>query len=646
MKKILKGITASLLAIVCCVSAVACKKEKKREKSEEQTSQNVIKETDISLAYGGKTDYVIVLPDEASNYEQYAAEELSLYMGKSTNAAFAIKTEKEADVAYENAFDQTKKIISVGRTKTLENSKVKVDASVLKQDGYVVKTLGNVVLICGGAGYGTLYAVYEFLRLQIAWEPYAADEIYYRKNPNVKLLEFSVTDIPAIENRYGGWYAAHNDPYFAAKWRVYAGLGGMLFSENKFFDFHSLGKIMPPATYAGEHPDWYSANHAQPCFTSEGFKAELVENLKELFLKNPSLQFFPLGLEDVPDVSVPTMCTCDTCSADYQKYTKTGVVVRWANDIVARMLAWKEEAGIERELYFPVCAYYEIFNAPAKVNEKGEFVPVDESCVLNPNSPVVFCPIGASNEYPWTDMQYNSATKAELDAWLVCSKTFHLYCYTDNFFKSFEWTDSIATLVQQYRLGAELNAIYVNNDASNSTEWARAFQVLTGYVTSKLEWDPTLDTNELVENFITHYYREAAEEVLEYYYLMKTHVQIARDGVEIESKKTNRLGESTWVTSGLLDQSIGLLRKGIEKIKAAPHYTAAEKANYVKRMEIQLLTPLVYILDFCPDDYSANDYLAIVDEVEALTEKYGISAMEMKTSNEDKFKQWRSNKAV
>lgn len=644
VKKITKCLTAFLLTVACCFSVVSCTVDGGNN------DNDVILKKDIPLVENGETDFVIVLSDEATDYEKYAAEELVLYMQEATNATFPVYTDKEMGISDGGKLDETQKIISIGKTALFTQSGLKVDQSVIKEEGYIMETLGNVVVLCGGSDYGTLFSVYEFLKQQIEWEPYAVDEIYYKKSINVNLLDFSVKDSPAIDTRYGGWYAAVNDPYFAAKWRAYAGRGSMLFSEEKWFQFHPLAILMSPATYGSDHEDWYSRDGAQtqPCLTSEGYKAQLVENIKTLLLENKPLQYVPLMLNDVPDVSVSTMCTCKDCSNEIEKYTKTGLFVRWINDITARMLAWKEEIGLEKEIYFPMAAYYDIYSPPVVVNEKGEFEPIDESCVLNAHSPVMFCPIGARNEYPWMDEGYNSDTKSDLEGWLVCSEAFIPYFYTDNFFRLCEWTDNIATATANYRLAAELNSVYIFNDASNGAMQGCAFQQMIGYVTTKLEWDPMLDTNELINNFITHYYREASEEVRDYYYLLKTHAQIARDNVEITSKKTTRTNETHWMNSGLMNQCVELLRKGIAKIEAADYYSANEKAKYLQRVELELLTPLIYICDYCDDDYSTATYLAYVDEVEELVSKYGLGNIVPGTKhipNEEVYARWRGYKA-
>lgn len=644
IKKITKFLTTFTLIVICCFSLFACTDKKK------ESDKNSITQTDVALVKNGQTDFVVVLPDSASDYEKYASEELVLYMKEATNATFPVYTDKQLGITASGKLDETRKVISIGKTALFSQSGLKTDSSQIKEEGYIMETRGSVVLLCGGSDYGTLFSVYEFLTQQIDWEPYAVDEIYYKKSINVNLLDFSVKHNPAIDTRYGGWYAAISDPYFAAKWRVYAGRGSMLFSEEKWFQFHPLAILMSPATYASDHPDWYSRDgkQTQPCFTSEGFKAQLVENLKQLFLENEPLQYVALMLNDVPDVSVSTMCTCDTCQEEIEKYTKTGLFVRWTNDIVGRMLAWREEIGMEKELYFPVAAYYEIYTPPVVVNKNGEFEPVDKSCVLNENSPIMFCPIGANNEYPWEDEEYNGDTKSDLNGWLKCSKNFIPYFYTDNFFRLCEWTDIIATATSNYRLAAELEAVYLYNDASNSAYQACAFQQMIGYVTSKLEWDPMLDTNELINNYMTHYYREASEEIKEYYYLLKTHVQIARDNVEIDSKKSARTNESHWMNSGVMNQAVDILKKGIEKIENCNYYSENEKAKYIKRVELELLTPLIYICDYCQEDYSASTYLSIVDEVEGLVSKYGLGKIVSGTTgitNEQVYARWRGYKA-
>ncbi len=635
-KFITKFIALALSLITVLVFSFACSCNGEEEVPENSNTEKTF--TDIDLVKDGETNYKIVVSETATNYETYAAEELALYLKESTNCDFETVTDNGM------AFNESDKVISLGQTKILEGSGVIVDYSTLKRDGFVIKRLGNTLVLCGGGGYGTLYAVYEFLYQQVDWEAYAVNEIYYVKTLNLKLVDFDFTDKPAIEHRHGGWYASQFDPYFSAKWRTYAGQGGMLFNEDVWFYFpHAIFRMVPPNEYADDHPDWYSDGEKQPCFTNEEFKAQLVTNLKALVLENPSVVFFPFGLEDTSG----TMCRCQNCLDEISMYKESGLVVRWTNDVVEEMMNWKEEIGLERELYFPYLAYYDTVHAP--VNSNGD--PIDESCILNEYSPLIFADIHAANDQPYTGSQ-NAGTLNTYKNWMKCSKSNMAYHYTGSFERVFEWVDTVYAHTENYKLAAEFNAMYLLDDASNSTYQSMAFQQMYGYVYAKLKWNPNVDTNKLINDYITHYYKDAAEDVRSYYYLMKMQCNQALDTYVENGGSWSFVtsSEGIYLNKGVLEQGLALLKDGVKKIEESDSYTQAEKEIYIQRVEAEMLTPLCYILQRFRGNYTAQGYLERLEEMEALTSKYGITSITASGANripiEDVYEEWREKANV
>lgn len=639
MKKKLFSLICFLL-VAMTVFASACGTQNNNSNSNVSTNDKAFAKTEIDLVKSAKTDYVIVIPENFTNYEEYAAQELVLYLKESTNATFNVINDKGI------TYDNTKKYISLGRTSLLSASGIPVLLSELGTDGYVIKRDGNIVFLCGGDNPGTLYSVYEFLYRQVNWVAYAVDEICYDKVVNLKLLDYDLVDVPAIPDRFGGFRSAATDPYFAAKWKVCAGAGVMPFGGEKWFYFgHSMFHVVPPGTYRAVYPDWYSADGAQPCFTSEGFKKQYITNAKKLFSDSATLIYLGIGLEDVNN----SMCTCPNCQAEIDKYTKAGLVIRWANEVTAIMLEWAEEVNLGRQIYFPFVAYYETAQAPARKDpETGEYKPIDESCILNEFSPVIYARIDSDWTVPWEDDK-NTSTYYGFKEWEVCCSSFMFYNYTNNFAKPFEWWDSIYVMSQNYGFAADNNGVYLHDDSSNGTLQGFAFQKMFGYISAKLLWDPNVDTNQMAIDFINNYFKTAKEEVMEYYYLLKTQSKGIIDEYALNKKTA---GESNWVTRGVMDRAMALLRKGVQDIKDTPYYTEAEKDVYVGRVELELFTPLKYILDYLDAEYSAEAYLALVDEMEFMISKYGIGNLlwfEGQAGykpNEEVIALWRAKKSI
>ena len=117
---------------------------------------------------------------------------------------------------------------------------------------------------------------------------------------------------------------------------------------------------------------------------------------------------------------------------------------------------------------------------------------------------------------------------------------------------------------------------------------------------------------------------------------------------EMLASGSKKFSTKDWMSKGLLEQAQALVRKGLQDVLNNPNYTDEERTKYVARVEHELLTPLIYILDYLPNEYTKQSYYSIIDEVESLVNKYGFSYItgpySYSKTNEQKYAEWRANK--
>ncbi len=116
----------------------------------------------LHLAEGGKTDYVIVLPEKASAIDKYAVESLAAFLRDKTAGA-------EFKVVESGKVPAGKKRIVVGT-----EDPVKLGA--LKDQDYVVKGGGGDILLYGKGPHGNLNAVFDFMEKDLGYRLYVESE--------------------------------------------------------------------------------------------------------------------------------------------------------------------------------------------------------------------------------------------------------------------------------------------------------------------------------------------------------------------------------------------------------------------------------------------------------------------------------------
>ena len=99
----------------------------------------------------GKSPYQIVIAKEAIPSEKYAAEELQRYVEKIGGVKLPIVTDDAKPSSHE---------IVLGINSHLRNPKLQKEFAQLGSDGFILKTDGKRVLICGGQPRGTYRRLY------------------------------------------------------------------------------------------------------------------------------------------------------------------------------------------------------------------------------------------------------------------------------------------------------------------------------------------------------------------------------------------------------------------------------------------------------------------------------------------------------
>ena len=106
------------------------------------------------LAEHGRSPYKIVVADGASPSTKHGAEELQAFLGQICGAKLPIVSDREPLGPRE---------IILGDNAHLRAIAADLDLQPLGPEGYVIRTVGERLVIAGGSLRGNMYGVYGFL---------------------------------------------------------------------------------------------------------------------------------------------------------------------------------------------------------------------------------------------------------------------------------------------------------------------------------------------------------------------------------------------------------------------------------------------------------------------------------------------------
>ncbi len=600
--------------------------------------------TDKPFITAGATNYVIVQPQEPSKYEEYAVEELVKYYAMATGVTIPVKSDENY------TFDQTASVVSVGNTTIFQDSGVELDLAVLGDEGYRIQTIENTIVINGGGGYGTLFGVYEFMKHTIGFEAYAPDEIAYISSNTVPLYNFEVKDFPSVTNRAGGYYVAASDTRFSAKWRVLAGVGESIFDGSIWGTWaHCIYAYIDPEVYFDTYPEYYAreidkngneksitrnGEPTQICFSSiEGGAADIVvESMKQKILDMPDKKLFMIGQNDVEG-----FCKCTKCLECEEKYkTVAGSMMLFTNYVAREIKEWQIEEEIDRDIMICSFAYNLTEPAPVIKDTKGNnnpnddvYTAIDEKIIAEDNVMIMIAPASADYSKDLLDTTYNSFYADVLKGWSAICDNFAIWSYSNYFFQQFEYYDNIDYLSTNIKNWHDMGAMFYLNESGGGSRGSQAFQIMNGWLNSKLGWNPEQNVDDLIDSFITNYYKEAAPYVSDYFYGLRAYYKERKEWALTNDPFKAHIPQLMWTpTKGektpyvkefwkksFLDQQWEILEEGIQAIKDAG-YNEADELLYTERVLMETFTVRYQLLSYFESDYTPTEYARMVDAFE------------------------------
>lgn len=482
------------------------------------------------IVNNSRTDYSVVIPKDYNKNELTAAQTLSSYLNNATGAKFGIVSDSDISSGMH--------YISLGRTSLFNNEFKGLNTSKLddKISSYFISTRNDNLYIYSNPeerGEGTLYGAFDLLHYLVDYEYYASDEIYFTMKSSINLLNFKDFFIePTFDGRsIGNFHLIHNQDV-CDHYRVinqYRGTEWVseLYGHGQVTKFVRPQDILNGRTLHESHPDWFANQAAevadttnnQLCWSAgEELETYVANKFIEYFQKNKQATYFMFGQED----NSSHFCNCERCKKAMQDYAinYAGLQIVFMNHVIEKTEKWLAENQPGRQVRYVVFGYHATKDAPC-VASGGTWVPANDKVVPNNKLYILYAPITCNFAVPLENEYYNSSTYLELKQWnAVAGGRIMVYYYDTNFTHYFANFYNFGTVKAMYQTAKNQGVTYMYTQGATDTNTS-CFSDMREYVESKLMWNIDLDYEELVKDFMKHYYAEAWEEIYEYYQTIK-----------------------------------------------------------------------------------------------------------------------------
>lgn len=595
----MKRVIALLLSLLLLFSFVGCSGSEDDDPSEQEIQLEL---TDNYLVKDKKSDYKIVYPENATDNVLFAVSELQNFFRQATGVQ--LQSVKDTSVTY----SADAKLISVGPTCIMKDAGITYDYGYYKERGYMLTTKNTNLFLYGGI-YAAPSAVYEFLDHQFGFEVYAYDEVYLGTTEDDVLMydydlkirpSFAAANISAWQNGKINYEVAWR---MEMQWEYEAFLpkGGMGI-------YHNFLGVFPEDKYGEQYPHWFSNGQLNLSYSEKDVDI-MTDILVDTWINDYVLKSYELGGSQqeialtFTAMDVGRWSNAESSMKLYEQYgCYAAEYIKFVNIAARKMNAWMEENLPDRTIRYLIFAYQSTTEPPVKQGANGEWLPIDDTVVLEKNVKLWYAPLRA-NFYNTMYEEINVAYNVILEKWSALEPEPWFWLYCENFEANLlplDFMNCVPTNMQwAYEHGGE--AMMYTADAYNVSipDWGHFMQ----YIVSKLGKDVYLDVEKLTDDFFANYFKDASTAMRKFYDEYRAHFAYLRSkGLTFKYMEEAQIGaKENWPYAMLS----GWMKHIEEAYKAIEHLKETDLILYTKlenRITIESITVRYLLLDL----YSAR----------------------------------------
>ena len=428
----------------------------------------------LVLVRNGRSNYRIVLPRYASPSDTAAALELQARLRQISGAELRI---------VQSDLGESVPRIWIGSAGHAEGFPVTIEWSRLEEDGFTIKTIGNDLVIAGGSDKGALNGVYTLLETFLGCRKYSPTVEVIPRRRTITLPTIDITQVPKIKFRDPYFY----DPAYMA-WHK-------LDNHDELFGLyvHTFQRLVPPERYFKDHPEYFTMTRggripdAQLCLTNPELFRVLAENLQEQMRQKPEKKFWSVSQNDTF-----SPCGCDACKAiDSAEGSSSGTLLSFVNRVADQF----------PDKMISTLAYQYTRSAPKTIRPRD-------------NVNIMLCSIECNRSRPLATDTSSASFRKDVEDWTRLTSNIYLWDYVVQFRNLMSPFPNLRVLQPNIQYFVKNGATMIFEQGSGRLP--NEFKELRTYLIAKLLWDPDIDVDSLMNDFLNGYYGKAAPHLRRY----------------------------------------------------------------------------------------------------------------------------------
>ena len=561
----------------------------------------------IKIVSNNVSDYQLVKPDSKNEYINMAVNEFATVVEMASKATFKIVDESV------DTFDSTLPYVSFGKTSLSVSNDITMPTNQdYLNSGYYLFGKGENIFVLSDENYdqeGILYGTYRLLEILVDYKAYSDDEIYVKESDDVYIPSIDESFIPSFDERELGYKELITNKTLASRLRLFTKETDNRWALHGHTSTNKYHNLLNQDKYHDDHPEWYADASAdtfyQLCYTAhgidyEGMVSEMAKNLYENYIvKNESAKYFMIGQEDNR-----AFCTCEACQHKMEEYgcegKISGLIVLFLNDVIDKVESIMTERGdlknLNRDIRYVFFGYYQSI----KPFDSDKIIP-------NKKLYIEFAPIELNFAKDFYTGASNSDIRVCLEKWdEIMDGRIIVYSYDvnyKNFLMNFNNFGSFKPYLEEYKKH-HVKYFYSQGAVVNNVTGLTNMRL---FVESQLLWNLDQNYEDLVHEFMEHYYKDASDSLELYYKLTRDRYTYYTNANQIECGiKSDIVDDIECWNKPTVDSMHNALKEGL---KAIEKYKTTDEALYTKlyyRIKREMITTYYCLISYYSDFYSRD----------------------------------------
>jgi hypothetical protein len=428
----------------------------------------------LTLVERGQSFYHIVVDSSTTENDLRAAQILQQYIAKVSGAQIPIE-----NVAGTDSDDE----IWIGSAEHPEKCPIPVDWQKLEEDGFTIKSEGRRLVIAGGSDKGSIYGVYTFLETCLGCRKFSPEVEIIPKNPTILLSPLEITQVPVFKFRKQNFW----EPSYC-EWH------GLDTHENEWGLFvHTFHVFISPEVYFKDHPEYFSLVNGirvpdgQLCLTNPNVFRIIIEELRRRMQANPKARYWSVSQNDTWNA-----CECQNCRAlNDPEGSPIGSLIWFVNRVAEQF----------PDKIISTLAYTYSRSAPRTICPRS-------------NVNIMLCSIECNRSKPLANDPGCASFVEDVRNWTALTHNILLWDYVVQFRNYLDPFPNLRVLQPNLQFFARqgITSVFEQGMSTLHGEMGE----LRTYLIAKLLWNPDLNVDSVMNDFLAGYYGNAAPVVREY----------------------------------------------------------------------------------------------------------------------------------